>query len=122
MQHNRKKSAVLLMLILFCGQLTTPKSGTIFLQTGDCNIKNGKLGIQMTMSREGRPSGEAYIEMESDEDIDKALKKDKEHMGHRYIEGIQQYQQIKKYSLSHAVTLDTNLQTKSRSLQHLIRD
>ncbi|KAF4521628.1 hypothetical protein B566_EDAN006670 [Ephemera danica] len=53
---------------------------------GDCNIKNGKLGIQMTMSREGRPSGEAYIEMESDDDIEKALKKDKEHMGHRYIE------------------------------------
>ncbi|XP_059476192.1 heterogeneous nuclear ribonucleoprotein H-like [Neocloeon triangulifer] len=53
---------------------------------GDCNIKNGKLGIQMTMSREGRPSGEAYIEMESQEDIDQGLKKDKEHMGHRYIE------------------------------------
>jgi hypothetical protein len=57
------------------------------LYTGDCSIKDGKLGIHMTMSREGRPSGEAYVEMESDEDIEKACKKDRDHMGHRYIEG-----------------------------------
>lgn len=41
----------------------------------------------MTMSREGRPSGEAYVEMETEDDIDLACKKDREHMGHRYIEG-----------------------------------
>lgn len=41
----------------------------------------------MTMSREGRPSGEAYIEMDTEEDLELALKKDREHMGHRYIEG-----------------------------------
>jgi heterogeneous nuclear ribonucleoprotein F/H len=52
----------------------------------DCNIKDGKLGIHMTMSREGRPSGEAYVEMETDEDIEKACKKDRDHMGRRYIE------------------------------------
>lgn len=54
---------------------------------GGCNIKGGKLGIQMTMSREGRPSGEAYVEMETEEDVEMACKKDREHMGHRYIEG-----------------------------------
>lgn len=53
---------------------------------GDCKIKNGKAGVQMTMSREGRPSGEAYVEMETEEDIELACKKDREHMGHRYIE------------------------------------
>ncbi|XP_054266493.1 heterogeneous nuclear ribonucleoprotein H-like [Macrosteles quadrilineatus] len=53
---------------------------------GGCNIKGGKLGIQMTMSREGRPSGEAYVEMETEEDVEMACKKDREHMGHRYIE------------------------------------
>jgi len=41
----------------------------------------------MTMSREGRPSGEAYIEMMSQEDVEKACKKDRDHIGHRYIEG-----------------------------------
>ena len=42
----------------------------------------------MTMTREGRPSGEAYIEMESDEDCAKAVKKDRQHMGKRYVEGM----------------------------------
>jgi heterogeneous nuclear ribonucleoprotein F/H len=58
------------------------------LYADDCSIKDGKLGIHMTMSREGRPSGEAYVEMETDEDIEKACKKDRDHMGHRYIEGM----------------------------------
>ncbi|XP_063244417.1 LOW QUALITY PROTEIN: heterogeneous nuclear ribonucleoprotein H2 [Bacillus rossius redtenbacheri] len=52
----------------------------------DCNIRGGKAGIHMTMSREGRPSGEAYVEMETDEDIDQAVKRDRDHMGQRYIE------------------------------------
>ena len=39
------------------------------------------------MSPLGRPSGEAYIELVTQEDVAKALKKDREHMGHRYIEG-----------------------------------
>ncbi len=38
------------------------------------------------MSREGRPSGEAFVELETEEDLEKALQKDKQHMGHRYIE------------------------------------
>lgn len=53
----------------------------------ECNISGGKAGIHMTMSKEGRPSGEAYIEMELEEDVEKACKRDREHMGHRYIEG-----------------------------------
>ncbi|KAL0132895.1 hypothetical protein PUN28_000552 [Cardiocondyla obscurior] len=40
----------------------------------------------MTTSREGRPSGEAYVEMDTPEDIEKACKRDRDHMGHRYIE------------------------------------
>lgn len=54
----------------------------------ECKIKDGKDGIHLTMSPLGRPSGEAYIELETAEDAAKALKKDHQHMGHRYIEGI----------------------------------
>lgn len=49
-----------------------------------CNIKPN--GIHMTLSREGRPSGEAYVEMVSEEDFKKGLDKNNQHMGHRYIE------------------------------------
>ena len=50
-------------------------------------MKDGKEGVHFTLSREGRPSGEAYVEMESKEDAKKALEKDHKNMGHRYIEG-----------------------------------
>lgn len=57
--------------------------------TEGCNIKNGRAGVYVTMSPEGRPSGEAYVELETEEDLENACKKDKEHMGPRYIEGIE---------------------------------
>jgi len=50
------------------------------------NIKNGQNGIHLTLSREGRPSGEAYIEMETEADVALAEKKHTQHMGRRYIE------------------------------------
>ena len=41
----------------------------------------------MTYTREGRLTGEGYLELESEEDIERALKKHNEHLGARYIEG-----------------------------------
>ncbi|XP_062909474.1 heterogeneous nuclear ribonucleoprotein H1, like [Mobula hypostoma] len=52
----------------------------------DCKILNGISGIHFTYTREGRPSGEAFIQLESEDDVKLALKKDKESMGHRYVE------------------------------------
>ncbi|GIY58407.1 heterogeneous nuclear ribonucleoprotein H2 [Caerostris extrusa] len=51
-----------------------------------CKLKNNSNGIHMTMSKEGRPSGEAYVEFETAEDADKGLEKNNEHLGNRYIE------------------------------------
>ena len=53
----------------------------------DCRIKGGKSGVHMTTSREGRPSGEAFVEFEDEEDVEKACEHDRDHMGNRYIEG-----------------------------------
>ena len=36
--------------------------------------------------REGRPSGECFLEVETAEDLRAALAKDKCHMGKRYVE------------------------------------
>ena len=50
-------------------------------------FKNGNDSVHLTQTREGRPSGEAYIEVATEEDLETALEKDKKHMGKRYIEG-----------------------------------
>merc|ERR1719438_756529 len=42
--------------------------------------------IHMTTNREGRPSGEAYIQVSSKDDVDEAVKKHRKNMGKRYVE------------------------------------
>lgn len=44
-------------------------------------------GVHFTYTREGRPSGEAFVQLETEDDLKIAMKKDKESMGHRYVEG-----------------------------------
>lgn len=53
----------------------------------ECNVKDGKNGVHMTTSREGRPSGEAFVEFEDEGDMERACERDRDHMGNRYIEG-----------------------------------
>lgn len=38
----------------------------------------------MTLSREGRPSGEAYIDMETEDDYKRGLDMNKKYLGSRY--------------------------------------
>lgn len=52
-----------------------------------CETHGGSAGIHLTQSREGRPSGEAFVEFASEDDVQMALKKNKDHLGNRYIEG-----------------------------------
>lgn len=55
----------------------------------DCDIVGQVNGVCFTYSKEGRPSGEAFIELTMPEDFKNALAKDRKYMGHRYIEGEQ---------------------------------
>ncbi|KAF8793884.1 heterogeneous nuclear ribonucleoprotein H2-like [Argiope bruennichi] len=64
-----------------------------------CKLKNGPNGIHLTMSREGRPSGEAYVEFETPEDADKGLEKNNEHLGSRYIEVFRSKQNEMEWAL-----------------------
>lgn len=52
----------------------------------DVNIVGGTSGIHLTFTREGRPTGEGYIELSNEQDVENALKKHNEHLGPRYIE------------------------------------
>lgn len=52
----------------------------------DCNIAGEEGGIHFTVNKEGRPSGECFVELSSQLDMEKALDHNNEHMGKRYIE------------------------------------
>lgn len=59
-----------------------------YISNADCKIVNNGGGIHFTYTREGRPSGEAFVELETEDDLKIAVKKDRETMGHRYVEGV----------------------------------
>ncbi|XP_026199196.1 G-rich sequence factor 1 [Anabas testudineus] len=52
----------------------------------DCRIRDGVNGIHLTVDRLGRPMGRAFIEMEAEEDVGKALEKHRQYLGQRYVE------------------------------------
>lgn len=52
-----------------------------------CEIQDGKDGVHFTYVPDGRASGEAFVDLLSADDIKKALSKNKQHMGKRYIDG-----------------------------------
>lgn len=38
--------------------------------------------------RDGRPNGQAFMELETEEDVSKALERHRQYLGPRYIEGL----------------------------------
>nr|CAX75601.1 Heterogeneous nuclear ribonucleoprotein H' [Schistosoma japonicum] len=52
----------------------------------DCTIRGGKRGIYFPQGPNGRSNGEAFIELDSKDDKEKAMAHHNEHMGRRYIE------------------------------------
>lgn len=54
----------------------------------DCRIRNGENGIHFLLNRDGKRRGDAFIELESEQDVQKALEKHWKYMGQRYVEGM----------------------------------
>ena len=52
----------------------------------DCKVTDSDKGIRFSFAPDGRPSGEAFVELASEEDVSKALEHNNEHMGKRYVE------------------------------------
>uniref|UniRef100_A0A1A7YHA3 Heterogeneous nuclear ribonucleoprotein H3 (2H9) n=1 Tax=Iconisemion striatum TaxID=60296 RepID=A0A1A7YHA3_9TELE len=52
----------------------------------DCDIVGKEDGVCLTYSKDGRSTGEAFMELPTAEDYKNALSKDRKYMGHRYIE------------------------------------
>ncbi|XP_018091214.1 G-rich sequence factor 1 isoform X2 [Xenopus laevis] len=53
---------------------------------GDSNVRNGTEGVHFIFNRDGKPRGDAVIEFESAEDVQKAVEQHKKYMGQRYVE------------------------------------
>jgi heterogeneous nuclear ribonucleoprotein F/H len=62
----------------------TPQDVIEFLS--DAKVLNGEKGIHFTYNKEGKASGEVFVELETKEDLESAMGHDKNHMGKRYIE------------------------------------
>ncbi|XP_061674592.1 G-rich sequence factor 1 [Syngnathoides biaculeatus] len=52
----------------------------------ECRIRDGTSGVHLTVDHQGRPSGRAFVEMEHEEDVSKALEKHRQYLGPRYVE------------------------------------
>ncbi|KAJ8398116.1 hypothetical protein AAFF_G00431930 [Aldrovandia affinis] len=52
----------------------------------DCRIHDGVNGIHLTLNRSGKPNGQAFIELEHEEDVPKALERHRQYLGPRYVE------------------------------------
>uniref|UniRef100_A0A8D2HJJ4 RRM domain-containing protein n=1 Tax=Urocitellus parryii TaxID=9999 RepID=A0A8D2HJJ4_UROPR len=52
----------------------------------DCRIRNSENGIHFLLNRDGNRRGDALIEMESEQDVQKALEKHRMYMSQRYME------------------------------------
>ncbi|XP_061881050.1 G-rich sequence factor 1 [Entelurus aequoreus] len=52
----------------------------------ECQVRKGVSGVHMTMDGQGRPSGRAFVELEHEEDVRKALEKHRQYLGPRYVE------------------------------------
>ncbi|XP_064227000.1 heterogeneous nuclear ribonucleoprotein F-like isoform X5 [Aotus nancymaae] len=68
----------------------------------DCTIHDGVAGVHFIYTREGRQSGEAFVEFGSEDDVKLALKKDRESMGHRSIEVFKSHRTEMNWVLKHS--------------------
>merc|ERR1712137_33457 len=81
---------------------------------GDVPILNGEDGVHFTFNKEGRPSGECFIEVATEAERDAALGHDNEHMGKRYIE-------IKEAKHSEMEWVVNKMNTGARNTDNIVR-
>jgi hypothetical protein len=49
----------------------------------DCKAYKGQEGVHLVINQSGKATGEAFVEVPPDDDIEVFLRKDKKSMGHR---------------------------------------
>lgn len=52
-----------------------------------CSVEGEEEGVHIMHGPDGRSSGEAYVVLSSQDDVNLAMTKNKNHIGKRYIDG-----------------------------------
>ncbi|XP_030046496.1 G-rich sequence factor 1 [Microcaecilia unicolor] len=52
----------------------------------DCRIRNGAQGVHFIFNRDGRLQGDAVVELETEMDVQNAIRKHRDYLGERYLE------------------------------------
>ncbi|KAM8938823.1 G-rich sequence factor 1 [Pelodytes ibericus] len=85
----------------------------------DCNVRNGAEGVHFIFNRDGKPRGDAVIEFQSAEDVQKAVEQHKKYMGQRYVEVFEMNQKEAESLLNrmHAALSPTRPSPLSQTIQ-----
>lgn len=77
-----------------------------FIVDTECRIRKGVSGIHLMYHKSGKPTGQAFIELEDEEDVNKALEMHRQYLGPRYVEGRSSH--FTKYIWKHKNLSSTN--------------
>ncbi|KAM4808925.1 G-rich sequence factor 1 [Rhinophrynus dorsalis] len=85
----------------------------------ECNVRNGAEGVHFIFNRDGKPRGDAIIEFESADDVQKAVEQHKKYMGQRYVEVFEMNQKEAESLLNrmHAALSPTRPSSLSQNTQ-----
>ncbi|EGV96825.1 Heterogeneous nuclear ribonucleoprotein F [Cricetulus griseus] len=91
-------------VVKLCGLLWSGSIEDVQNFLSNCTIHDGVSGVHFIYTSEGRQSGEAFVELQSENDVKLALKKkkDRESMGHRYIEVFKSHRTKMDWVLKHS--------------------
>ncbi|XP_011614236.1 G-rich sequence factor 1 [Takifugu rubripes] len=85
-QHETEEERKEVFIVQVKGLLWSCTPQDLLKFFSDCRIRDGVKGIHFTLNKMGRPTGIAFIEMEDEEDVNKALEKHRQYLGPRYVE------------------------------------
>lgn len=74
----------------------------------ECRVRDGEKGIHIPLDRFGRMTGQAFLEMEHEEDVRKALEKHRQYLGPRYVEVFEVTNRVAEEIMRDAVQTPAN--------------
>lgn len=86
-----------------------------------CSVAGGKEGIHIVYDNDGRLNGDAFVELSSEADVTEAVKKNRNHIGRRYIEVIEADQQKMEFALKQGSSSSSSNSSPSQMNDCIVR-